>query len=40
MERFKVVPRIYGGVTSPGSDLCRYGVGESTQLGIKIEKRF
>jgi NAD(P)H-nitrite reductase large subunit len=34
------VPHIYGGVTSHGSDLCRYGVGESNQLGIKIEKRF
>lgn len=26
--------------TCVGTDFCRYGVGDSTQLGIKIEKRF
>jgi len=26
--------------TCVGSDFCRYGVGDSTQLGIRIEKRF
>jgi nitrite reductase (NADH) large subunit len=26
--------------TCVGTEFCRYGVGDSTQLGIKIEKRF